>query len=238
MGNKSLRHALKPAVMTTIPVFFGYLFAGIAFGLLLNQAGYGPLWALLISLSVYAGTMQFVLVTFLYGGFSLPTIAMMTLAINLRHAFYGLSFIERFDAMGARKPYMIFSLTDETYSLLSTIEPPADVNKSDFSFLVALLDQSYWVVACVIGATAGHFITFDITGIDFAMNALFIVIFVEQWLEAKSHIPTLIGLGAGVVSLLLFGPTNFILPALVATVVLLIILRPRFVAEGILEEVQ
>lgn len=217
--------ALKPAVIATLPVFFGYIFAGVAFGILFSQKGYGVLWALLIALTVYAGSMQFVMVGFFDGGLSLLTVALMTLAVNIRHAFYGLSFIERFDAMGRAKPYMIFSLTDETYSLLSTLETPAGVDEKTFSFLVAILNQSYWVLGCVLGATAGALITFNTTGIDFAMTALFIVIFVEQWLSAENHAPAFIGLVSACVSLVIFGPEHFILPSLLATVCILMLMR-------------
>ncbi len=214
------------AFKQTLPVLCGYLFLGIAFGLLLQHAGFGPLWAFLSSLLVYAGSMQFVLVELLAAGAGLLTVALTTLSVNSRHFFYGLSFIERFKSMGLRGLYMIFSLTDETYSLLCSVKVPQPLREDDVFFMIALLDHLYWVAGSVLGAAAGTLLTFDTTGIDFAMTALFVVIFVEQWLSSGSHAAALIGLGCGLASLCVFGPGKFLLPALVASAGLLAALRP------------
>ncbi len=222
-----MKKTLESAFVTTLPVLFGYLFTGIAFGLLLSKAGYGVLWVALISTVVYAGSMQFVLVTFFDGGLSLFTMAMMTFAINIRHSFYGLSFIQKFKEMGKRRLYMIFSLTDETYSLLCSAKTPKGVDEKQYYMAIALMDQIYWIIGSVLGSVAGALITFDTTGIDFAMTALFIVIFVEQWLEAENHLPALVGLAAGIVCLLIFGPGSFILPSLLSSVLLLMLLKAR-----------
>lgn len=222
-----MKEELKLAVKSTSPVFFGYIFAGMAFGLMLQNAGYSYWWALLISCIVYAGSMQFILVTFLSSAVSLPSVMITTLAVNSRHMFYGLSFIEKFKKMGRRRWYMIFSLTDETYSLLCSVKTPEKINEKNYLFLMALFNQSYWICGCVMGAVAGTLIHFDTTGVDFAMTALFLVTFVEQWLEAESHSPAMIGLFCGFFALMIFGKDLFILPSLLATVLLLLLLQKK-----------
>ncbi|MDD3570188.1 MAG: AzlC family ABC transporter permease [Lachnospiraceae bacterium] len=220
-----MKDTLRYSFIKTLPVMCGYLFTGLAFGLLLQNAGYSFAWAFLISLVVYAGSMQFVLVTLLTGNVSLPTVAIMTLLINSRHAFYGLSFIEKFKKMGKLYPYMVFSLTDETYSLLCSTIPPKRYKENWSYFFIAFLDQCYWLIGSVAGGIIGKVIPFDMTGIDFAMTALFTVIFVEQWIDAKSQIPAITGVVSGLIFLIILGPSKFILPSLVVTVFILNILR-------------
>lgn len=220
------RQTARFAFRQSLGVLFGYVFLGTAFGILLRQAGFGALWSLAFSGLVYAGSLQFVLAGFLAAPTALPTVALMSLFINARHLFYGLSFIERFRSMGKKRPYMIFSLTDETYSVLCGMdEVPAGVDKNGAMFLVALLDQLYWVAGSLLGTFAGG-LPLDFTGIDFSMTALFLVIFLEQWRGAKSHLPALLGLGCGAVFLLALGPDNFLLPALCTTVAVLLLARP------------
>ena len=220
------RQTARFAFRQSLGVLFGYVFLGTAFGILLRQAGFGALWSLAFSGLVYAGSLQFVLAGFLAAPTALPTVALMSLFINARHLFYGLSFIERFRSMGKKRPYMIFSLTDETYSVLCGMdEVPAGVDKNGAMFLVALLDQLYWVAGSLLGTLAGG-LPLDFTGIDFSMTALFLVIFLEQWRGAKSHLPALLGLGCGAAFLLALGPDNFLPPALCATVAVLLLARP------------
>ena len=220
------RQTARFAFRQSLGVLFGYVFLGTAFGILLRQAGFGALWSLAFSGLVYAGSLQFVLAGFLAAPTALPTVALMSLFINARHLFYGLSFIERFRSMGKKRPYMIFSLTDETYSVLCGMdEVPAGVDKNGAMFLVALLDQLYWVAGSLLGTFAGG-LPLDFTGIDFSMTALFLVIFLEQWRGTKSHLPALLGLGCGAVFLLALGPDNFLLPALCTTVAVLLLARP------------
>ena len=220
------RQTARFAFRQSLGVLFGYVFLGTAFGILLRQAGFGALWSLAFSGLVYAGSLQFVLAGFLAAPTALPTVALMSLFINARHLFYGLSFIERFRSMGKKRPYMIFSLTDETYSVLCGMdEVPAGVDKNGAMFLVALLDQLYWVAGSLLGTFAGG-LPLDFTGIDFSMTALFLVIFLEQWRGAKSQLPALLGLGCGAVFLLALGPDNFLLPALCTTVAVLLLARP------------
>jgi 4-azaleucine resistance transporter AzlC len=220
------RGIFKQAFLRTIPVMMGYVFLGFAFGLLLQRAGYHWLWALAASVLVYAGSMQFVLVGLLTQGASLLTIAVTTLVVNSRHIFYGLSFIDTFKAMGKRGLYMVFSLTDETYALLCSTTPgasPEDTKR--LLFTISALDQSYWVCGSVLGALMGNVIAFNITGIDFAMTALFTVIVVEQWLSTKNHVPALLGFLCAVISLVVLGPDQFLLPALTACMTILLVLR-------------
>ena len=213
-----MRKAFRPAFTATIPVFCGYLFIGFAFGVMLRDIGYTSPWAFLCSLTIYAGSGQYLLVSLMAAKASLVTVAVMTLLLNCRHIFYGLSFLETFHKMGARKWYMIFSLTDETYSLLCS--------------LVAILDHAYWIFGSIIGAFVGGVLPFDTTGIDFAMTSMFTVIFVEQWIASKSHLPAFLGLGAAAVSLALLGPQNFILPAMLAICVMLVALRRQLAKEA------
>ena len=224
------RNEYAYAFVQTVPVLLGYIFLGIAFGLMLQNAGYSYIWAFFISVFVYAGSMQFVLVTLLTGTQSLLTTFIMTLFINGRHIFYGLSFIEKFKKMGKAYPYMIFSLTDETYSVLCSLKVPEGMNEKKVSFLVSLFDQVYWIAGSVIGALIGQMISIDTTGIDFSMTALFVVIVVNQWMENKNHIPTLIGFGTAILTLLLLGADNFLLPALTLAVILLLCTKKKIVA--------
>ncbi len=212
----------KKAFHETVPVMFGYLFAASAFGLMLQQAGYSIWWSVFIGVTVYCGTMQYVLVGLLSGGASVLTTIETTLAVNSRHLFYGISFLEKFKAMGLRRFYMMFSLSDETYTLLNFVKTPKDMEEKKLFFAIAFLDQCYWVTGCILGTAVGQLITFDITGVDFAMTAMFVVIFVEKWLETKVHFHMIAGLICGAVALVIFGPDNFIIPALVVTVFILL----------------
>ena len=221
------RKALAAAFPVTVPVLMGYLSIGIAFGLMLERAGYNFIWAFFISLTIYAGSGQYLGVELLATAAGLGTVAVMTLLINFRHLVYGLSMLEKFRGMGWRKFYMIFSLTDETYALLAGADVPVGVRPRDFYFAVAVLDQLYWIAGSVIGGVAGGLLSLDITGIDFAMTALFVVIAVEQWKSAKERLPALLGAGCTLLFLILMGEEQMLLPALGAIVAALLLLRPR-----------
>lgn len=227
MGQTRLNE-VKYAFMQSIPVMLGYIFLGIAFGLMLHDGGYSCWWALFSSLMIYAGSMQFVLVTLLTGGAGLIYSAIMTFFINGRHLFYGLSFIEKFRNMGKKYPYMIFSLTDETYSVLCDLKVPEEMNEKRIMFFIALFDHMYWVLGSVLGGILGELITFDTTGIDFSMTALFVVIVINQWKESKEHRPVLIGGVIGVLCLVFLGPDQFLLPALSLTAIILLGVRKRW----------
>lgn len=218
---------IRYAFMQSIPVMLGYLFLGVAFGLMLQDAGYGFVWALLCSAVIYAGSMQFVLVALLSGGAGLVYSAVMTLFINGRHIFYGLSFVEKFRKMGKAYPYMVFSLTDETYSVLCGLKVPEGMDEKKISFFISIFDHLYWITGSVVGAVAGQLISFDVTGIEFSMTALFVVIVLNQWMDSRDHRPALIGFIAGIGVLLLLGAENFLLPALTVAMLVLLGIRPR-----------
>ncbi len=226
-----MKKAFRPAFAVTIPVLCGYLFIGFAFGVMLRDAGFAPPWGFLSSLTIYAGSGQYLLVSLLAANASLVTVAVMTLLLNCRHIFYGLSFLETFHQMGRKKWYMTFPLTAETYSLLCSLNAPEGIDPNAMRFWIALLDHSYWIFGSVIGAVIGGVLPFDSTGIDFAMTSLFTVIFVEQWMSARCHIPAFLGLGAAAISLAILGPDNFILPAMIAICVMLVALRGRLAKE-------
>ena len=226
------KRALAAAFPITIPVMVGYLFLGVAFGVLLQKNGYGVFWAILMSAVIYAGSMQFLAINFLTPGVGVLSIIFMTLMVNIRHIFYGLSMLERFRGTGKKNPYLIFSLTDETFSLLCSADPPQGVDRGLFYFFISLLDQVYWVAGSALGGLAGALLSFNTKGIDFAMTALFVVIFVNQWRESKQHLPALCGLGLTALCLLVFGADNFLLPALLLILAALLLCRRRLERGG------
>ncbi len=226
------KQALKAAFPGTLPVLAGYVVLGMGFGILLQSKGYSFLWAGIMSLTIYAGSMQYVAVDLLSSGAALLSAVLMTLVINARHLFYGLSMLEKYRGVrGAKKFYLIFSLTDETYSLVCAARPPRDVDPAAFYFWTSLLNQCYWVAGSILGGLLGQVLPFDTTGVDFAMTALFVVIFTDQWLTRKNHVPALVGIGVSVLCLLLFGPDRFIIPAMVGIAAALMFLRRRL--EGV-----
>lgn len=220
---------LKAAFPLTVPVFLGYISVGIAFGILVVKSGLSIWIALLMSAFIYAGAMQFVAIQLLLSPINLIQIALMTLFVNIRHLFYGLSFIDLFKTFGKKKHYMIFALTDETYSLLCAIALKESINKENLFFTVSLLNQIYWFTGTVAGVLIGTLITFDTTGIEFAMTALFVVIFIEQWLAFKTHRPALLGIIASIVALATFGPGKMIVPAMLLILIGLISIRKSIV---------
>ena len=216
-------NAYKKAFPYTIPVLTGYLFIGIAFGVMFEEKGYSVWWAAFMSLITLAGAGQYLAVNFFIPGFSLVQIAFMTLMVNIRHIFYGLSLFDKFHGIGKKRWYMIYTLTDETYSLLCTTKIPEDIDKGKFLFAIASLDHSYWVIGTAIGALAGTYIPFNSQGIDFAMTALFVVIFVEQALEKRNRLPQAIGVACAGIALIIFGANNFVLPAMLAIITFLLL---------------
>ncbi len=225
------RKALKKAFIHTVPVMMGYLFLGSAFGILLSSKGYGPLWAFIMSLFIYAGSGQFVAITLLTSPFDIIGAVFITLMVNLRHLFYGLSMLDKFKNVGKKKFYMMFSLTDETYSLLCSAKPPQGVSQDWFYFFIGLLNHCYWITSCVLGNLVRTAFPFNSKGIDFVMTALFLVIFLDQWKDSKTHIPQFIGVGASVLCLILFGAESFLLPAMVLILLLSATFKKRLEAK-------
>lgn len=222
---------LKKAFLSTIPVMTGYLVLGMGFGIILKTKGYGVLWAFVMSTFIYAGSMQFVAIDLLTGGASFAAIALTTLMVNARHLFYGISMIDKYKGAGAKEPYLIYALTDETYSLVCNDGAVKNINNRHGYFLaVSLFDHIYWVTGSVLGSLAGSIIPFNTEGIDFALTALFITVFTEQWLESKKHSPALIGVGASVVCLMIFGGDSFLIPSMIIITALLVIFRKKEVA--------
>ncbi|MDD3278635.1 MAG: AzlC family ABC transporter permease [Lachnospiraceae bacterium] len=234
------KKTIKAAFPHTLPVFMGYLFLGIAFGVLLASKGFHVGWAILMSVTIYAGSMQFVAVSYVVAPFQPLSVVLITLMVNARHIFYGLSMLEKFKGCGKLKYYMIFGLTDETYSLLCSAEPPEGVERKWFMFWITLFDHCYWILGGAIGCLAGTLIRFDSTGIDFAMTALFIVIMVEQWESTTNHLPVLIGIGSTILCRVFAGEQWFIIASMAVILLSLILLRPFFERKGkkVFEEVQ
>lgn len=215
---------VKQALKTSVPIMMGYIVLGMAFGLLLESKGYHWIYALLMSVFIYAGSMQFVAINLLTSGASLISGVMMTLFINARHMVYGLSMIKKFKGMGKYKPYMIFSLTDETYSLLVSEKVPEDCDKRTYLFLISFFNQCYWVIGSVLGSLVGSMLTINTAGLDFAMTALFVVIVLEQFLTSSKHIYTYLGFGISILCLFIFGQSHFIIPSMIGIIVGLLIM--------------
>ena len=225
------KQAFRKAFPYTIPVLTGYLFIGIAFGVMYAEKGYSFLWAILMSIVVYAGSGQYLAVNFFVPGISFVQIVFLTFMVNVRHIFYGISLVERFNKIGKKRWYMIFALTDETYSLLCTTKIPKGVDESKFLFAISVLDHAYWVLGSAIGAIAGTLLPISSEGIEFAMTALFVVIFIEQWMEKKNRIPAVIGVGVATISLLIFGADSFVLPAMLVIIALLFVGKKKLSQE-------
>ena len=216
----SLKQTMRSAFLATLPVMAGYLVLGMGFGILMHSKGYGIGWSFAMSLLVYAGSMQYLAVDLLAGGASVVSAALSALMVNARHLFYGVSMLDKYKDVGAVKPYLIFSLTDETYSLLCSEKREGKL----YYLLVSLFDHIYWVTGSVLGAVAGAVIPFRTDGIDFALTALFITVFVQQWKESRDHTAAVIGVAVSLVCLILFGPSAFLIPAMVAITASLLIL--------------
>ena len=193
----------------------GYVVLGTGFGILLSSKGYGPGWAAAMSIFIYAGSMQYLAVDLLAGGAGLITAAVTTLMVNARHLFYGISMIDKYKDTGAYKPYLIFGLTDETYSLNCAGAPEGIGDAPKYYFLVSIFNQCYWVLGSVLGSILESVLPFSTEGIDFSLTALFVTVFVEQWKSTKDHIPALIGVIASLLCLAVFGPGNFLIPTMI-----------------------
>lgn len=217
-----MKKVLKQAFVATLPVMTGYLVLGFGFGLVLKANGFSTFLAFVMSLTIYAGAMQYVAIGLLTGGASFLTVALTTLMVNARHLFYGISMLRRYQGTGGRKPYLIFALTDETYSLVCRDDPAVEEKqRSNYYLLVSLLNHSYWIAGSVLGALMGSVVSFNTEGIDFALTALFVTVFLEQWLSTKKHAPALIGVIVSAACLLIFGAEHFLIPAMLVIGLLL-----------------
>lgn len=217
--------ALKAAFPHTIPVMTGYLFLGMTYGVFMRASGFDFWYPMLTSLSVFAGAMEFVTVNLLLGSFSPVQALTMTLMVNARHLFYGLAMLKKYSGAGWRRFYLIFGLTDETFSVNCSAEAPEGVDENRFMFYVTLLDHLYWLTGATLGGLFGSLISFSTEGIDFVMTAMFVVIFLENWLKEKNHISSLLGLGFSALCLTAFGADGFIIPAMLAILGVLMLIR-------------
>ncbi len=217
-----MKKTLRSAFVATIPVLTGYIVLGFGFGLVLKSAGYGILVAFAMSFLIYAGSMQYMAVGLLTGGASVITTALTTLMVNARHLFYGISMLDRYKGRGKRTPYLIFGLTDETYSLVCNDDINVEESeRSNYYLFVTLFDHAYWVIGSVLGSLVGTLFTFNTTGIDFALTALFITVFVEQWLSSKKHFSAIVGVLSSVACLIIFGKDSFLIPTMLIIALIL-----------------
>ena len=226
MEKKTLR-IVRRAFVRSVPVMAGYLVLGTGFGILLRNAGYGVLWAFAMSTLIYAGSMQYVGAGLLSGGASVVSAALTTLMVNARHLFYSISMIDRYKHTGKYKPYLIFALTDETYSLLCGDPMPERKEDALSWFLLSLFNHWYWVTGSVLGSLLGSVLPFSTAGIEFSMTALFIASFTEQWLKLHDHLPALTGLLSTLICLILFGPERFLIPSMLLITLALSLVRGR-----------
>lgn len=227
MSNKSrkLRKAFLCAFPYTIPIFAGFWFLGLTYGIYMNVSGFSFIYPMLMSLTIFAGSVEFVTVNMLLGAFNPIQALAMTLMINARHLFYGISMLDKYKGTGRKKIYLMFGLCDESFSINYTANIPSDVDKGWFMFFVTLLNHFYWFFGSTLGGIFGSFITFNTEGLDFVMTAMFVVIFMEQWLKEKKHTSALIGLGVSIICLIAFGSEHFIIPAMLGILGTLTLLR-------------
>ena len=227
--DKNSSSVVRQAFLTSLPVMAGYIILGMGFGILLRDAGYGVLWAFLMSTFIYAGAMQFVGVGLIESGASLLMTAFTTFMVNARHLFYSISMIGRYRKAGKFKPYMIFALTDETYTLLVEDERGEDKAYGDlYRFLVSLFDHIYWITGSVLGSLIGNILPFSTEGIEFSMTALFIASFTEQWVSGKDRLSASVGIIGSVLCLLIFGASNFLIPDMILITAILTLMRGKF----------
>ena len=227
MQNKStiLNKALFAAFLNTILILAGFLFLGMTYGIYMNVSGFSFWYPCLMSLTIFAGSVEFVAVNLLLGAFHPIQALAMTLMLNARHLFYGISMLDRFRGLGLKKIYLIFGMCDETFSINYTAEIPPDVDRGWFMFFVTLLNHLYWFAGATLGGIFGSFITFNTEGLDFVMTAMFVVIFLEQWLKEERHESSILGIGLSVLSLIAFGADGFLIPAMLSILAVLTLLR-------------
>ena len=217
--------AIKAAFPYTVPIFAGFWFLGLAYGIYMNASGFSFVYPMLMSLLIYGGSLEFVAVEMLLSPFAPLQVLIMTLLIQARHLFYGLSMLEKFKGLGWKKYYLIFGMCDETFSINYTARIPEDVDKGWFMFFVTLLNYLYWFSGATIGGLIGSLLTFNKQGIGFVMTAMFVVIFLEQWLKEKNHASSCIGIGVSILCLIIFGADSFMIPTMIAIIAVLAAFR-------------
>ena len=227
MVSKKIKAAFFAAFPNTIPILAGFLFLGIAYGIYMNQSGFKFYYPMFMSFIIFAGSVEFATVSWLLGSFDPINIFFLTLMINARHLFYGLSMLEKYNIPGWKKLYLIYGMCDESFSINATVDVPKDIDKGLFMFFVTMLNQIYWVAGATIGGIFGSFIPFDTKGLEFVMTALFVVIFLENWLKEKDHSASVIGLFISFICLMIFKGTNFIIPSMIIILSILTLLRGR-----------
>ena len=235
MAKRKIVRAAKAAFPFTLPMMGGFLFLSMAYSILMLSVGFGPWYPVLMSVVIFAGAMQFVAVNLFTQPFAPVNALALTLLVNARHMFYGLSLLDTYRDVGKKKWFLIYALCDETFSIACSVEVPDGVDRGWFYFFVSFFNNSYWIIGTAIGAFSGGLLPFDLTGIDFAMTALFLVIFVNRWEAEEHHISSLCGLGVSILCLILFGPDKFIVASMAGMLVILTALRrPIDQREGIL----
>ena len=222
-----IKNTVRIALLDTLPVMTGYVFLGFGFGILMYQNGYGILWSGAMSLLIYAGSMQYVAIPLLTSGASLLTAAATAFVVNARHLFYGISMLDKYKNMGWKKLYLVFGMCDESFSINYTADIPEDVDKGWFMFFVTLLNHSYWFIGSTLGGLFGSLITFNTEGLDFVLTAMFVVIFLEQWLKDKDHTSAIFGFIISALCLAAFGKDNFIIPSMIGILGFLTLIRSR-----------
>ena len=227
MAQHPITRAVRAAFPHTVPILTGYLVLGAAYGLLMHTTGFGAPWVLLMSAVAYCGSMQFVAITLLTGVYDPLQALLMSLMVNARHLFYGVSMLGKYRGIGAVKPLLIYTMSDETFSVVSSVQPPADVPPSDFYLAVSLLDYFYWIAGSLLGSVAGQFITFDTTGLDFALTGLFAVLFIEQLKNPQNRASGVIGLVCTTAALAVFGPDSLVIPAMLLVLAVLLVGRKK-----------
>lgn len=221
------RKALKAAFPHTLPILTGFAFLGLAYGIYMNTSGFPFYYPMLMSMLIFGGSLEFIAVEMLLGPFAPLQVFIMALLIQARHLFYGLSILEKYKGMGWKKFFLIFGMCDETFSINYTAEAPEGVDKGWFLFFITLLDYLYWTVSATTGGLIGSLLKFDTSGISFVMTAMFVVIFLDQWLKEKNHVSSIIGLSVSALCLICFGPDSFMIPTMLIILGLLTLLRPR-----------
>ncbi len=217
--------ALKKAFPYTLPILTGYAFLGMALGIYMNAAGFSFIYPLMTSTIVYGGSLEFVVVEMLLSPFAPVSVFIMALLVQARHLFYGISMLDKFKGIGLKKYYLIYAMSDETFSLNCGLEVPEGIDKGWFMFFITFLDQMYWIIATITGCLLGSLLNINTEGISFVMTSMFVVIFVDRWLKDKNHISAIVGVLVSLICLIIFGSSSFMIPTMVLIIVILYILR-------------